>query len=130
MKKVFVRFAALFLAAAICVCGTWTVSAASSNRMVRVGLAYGSGALVEDSQFKNNIKGATAAGIKVGLYFYSQAINEQVKATKDFQGANGTINFAANGDMVASQGVYDVEGTTPVYVGSFQIVDGSIVQVD
>ena len=46
--------------------------------IIRVGYrGYGSGALVEDSQFKNNIKGATAAGIKVGLYFYSQAINEQ-----------------------------------------------------
>ncbi|MBM6715746.1 glycosyl hydrolase family 25, partial [Gemmiger formicilis] len=37
---------------------------------------YGSGALVEDSTFRRNIQGATAAGIKVGVYFYSQAINE------------------------------------------------------
>ena len=57
-------------------------------------------------------------------------VNEQVKATDDFEGANGIINFAANGDMVASQGVYYVEGTTPVYVGSFQVVDNHIVQVD
>lgn len=46
--------------------------------IIRVGYrGYGSGALVEDSKFKQNIQGATAAGIKVGLYFYSQAINEQ-----------------------------------------------------
>ena len=38
---------------------------------------YGSGALVEDSTFRRNIQGATAAGIKVGVYFYSQAINEE-----------------------------------------------------
>lgn len=37
---------------------------------------YGSGALVEDSTFRRNIQGATAAGIKVGVYFYSQAVNE------------------------------------------------------
>ena len=37
---------------------------------------YGSGALVEDSTFRRNIQGATAAGIKVGVYFYSQAIDE------------------------------------------------------
>ena len=37
---------------------------------------YGSGALVEDSTFRRNIQGATAAGLKVGVYFYSQAINE------------------------------------------------------
>ena len=59
-----------------------------------------------------------------------KAVRDQVAATKDFLGANGTINFAANGDLVASQGVYEVEGTTPVYVGSFQVVDGHIVQVD
>ena len=59
-----------------------------------------------------------------------EAINAEVKATDDFSGANGIINFAPNGDMVASQGVYEVEGTTPVYVGSFQVVDGHIVQVD
>ncbi len=57
-------------------------------------------------------------------------INQEVKATDDFSGANGIINFAANGDMVASQGVYEVDGTTPVYLGSFQVVDGHIVQVD
>lgn len=34
------------------------------------------GALVEDTYFKQNIKGATENGIKVGVYFYSQAITE------------------------------------------------------
>lgn len=33
------------------------------------------GTLVEDPKFKANIKGATSAGIKVGVYFFSQAIN-------------------------------------------------------
>ena len=60
----------------------------------------------------------------------TKAVRDQVAATKDFQGANGTINFASNGDLVASQGVYEVEGITPVYIGSFQVVDGHIVQVD
>ena len=36
---------------------------------------YGSGALVVDPYFEKNIKGATAAGIKVGIYFFSQAVN-------------------------------------------------------
>ena len=38
---------------------------------------YGSGALVEDSTYRANIQGAINAGLKVGVYFYSQAINEQ-----------------------------------------------------
>ena len=45
--------------------------------IIRVGYrGYGSGALVEDSQFRANIQGATAAGLKVGVYFYSQAVDE------------------------------------------------------
>jgi GH25 family lysozyme M1 (1,4-beta-N-acetylmuramidase)/uncharacterized protein YjdB len=34
------------------------------------------GVLVEDPKFKSNIKGAKAAGLKVGAYFFSQAVNE------------------------------------------------------
>lgn len=37
---------------------------------------YGTGALVEDSTYRQNIQGAINAGLKVGVYFYSQAINE------------------------------------------------------
>lgn len=45
---------------------------------IRVGYrGYGSGKMVEDEYFEDNIKGAIAAGIKVGVYFYSQAVNEE-----------------------------------------------------
>ncbi len=45
---------------------------------IRVGnRGYGSGAIVEDAQFDENIKGAISNGIQVGVYFFSQAINEQ-----------------------------------------------------
>ncbi len=37
---------------------------------------YSTGVLVEDPKFRSNIKGAKAAGLKVGAYFYSQAVNE------------------------------------------------------
>lgn len=37
---------------------------------------YGSGALVEDSTYRANIRGAINAGLKVGVYFYSQAVDE------------------------------------------------------
>lgn len=46
--------------------------------IIRIGYrGYGSGALVEDSTYRANIRGAINAGLKVGVYFYSQAINEQ-----------------------------------------------------
>lgn len=37
---------------------------------------YGSGVLVEDSRYRTNIKGAINAGLKVGVYFFSQALDE------------------------------------------------------
>lgn len=37
---------------------------------------YGSGVLVEDSRFRSNINGAINAGLKVGVYFFSQALDE------------------------------------------------------
>ena len=37
---------------------------------------YTQGSLVIDSKFEQNIKGATSAGLKVGVYFFSQAVDE------------------------------------------------------
>lgn len=37
---------------------------------------YTEGTLIEDPMFAQNIKGATAAGLKVGVYFFTQAVNE------------------------------------------------------
>lgn len=45
--------------------------------MIRVGYrGYETGKIMEDSQFKRNASQAAANGIKVGIYFYSAAINE------------------------------------------------------
>lgn len=35
------------------------------------------GGLIEDPKFKSNIQGATAVGIKVGIYFFTQALDER-----------------------------------------------------
>lgn len=43
---------------------------------IRVGRrGYSEGGLFEDEYFRRNIEGAKAAGLKVGVYFFSQAIN-------------------------------------------------------
>ena len=45
--------------------------------MIRAGYRGSkTGALVEDPNFLVNIRGATRAGLKVGVYFFTQAINE------------------------------------------------------
>lgn len=58
------------------------------------------------------------------------AIKKGMQQVKDFEGVNGIINFAENGDLVASQGIYKVEGTTPVYIGAFKVENGKLVQVE
>ncbi len=44
--------------------------------IIRCGFrGYGTGKIVEDNRYRENIQGAKAAGLRVGVYFYSQAIN-------------------------------------------------------
>ena len=46
--------------------------------IIRAGYrGYSTGAMVEDPYFKTHMKGALDAGLKVGVYFYSQAINTE-----------------------------------------------------
>ena len=46
--------------------------------MIRVGArGYGTGQLVLDDYFQENIKRATDAGLDIGVYFFSQAITEE-----------------------------------------------------
>lgn len=54
--------------------------------MVRVGFrGYGSGKLVLDEQFENNVKGAISVGLPVGVYFFSQAVSEsEIEEEFDF----------------------------------------------
>ncbi|MFI3213236.1 MAG: Ig-like domain-containing protein [Eubacteriales bacterium] len=51
-----------------------------------------SGGLIEDPMFKTNIQGAINAGLKVGVYFFSQAINE----TEAIEEASMTISLIKN----------------------------------
>ena len=57
----------------------WNKVAASGIKyaMIRAGYrGYGSGKLVEDKYVDDNIRGAAAAGIKFGVYFFSEAVTE------------------------------------------------------
>ena len=77
--------------------------------IIRVGYrGYGSeGRLVVDEKFEDNIKGAKAAGIKVGVYFFSQAINE----TELLEEANLVLEQIAPYSIECPV-VYDVEKTS------------------
>ncbi len=57
----------------------WTAVKNSGISYVIIRCGYrgsSQGALIEDSNFKTNIQGATAAGLKVGVYFFTQAVDE------------------------------------------------------
>lgn len=63
----------------------WNAVKASGVDYVIIRCGYrgsATGALIPDQNFYTNIKGATAAGLKVGVYVFSQAINE-VEAVKE-----------------------------------------------
>ena len=69
------------------------------------------GALIEDPYFRRNIQGAQNAGIKVGVYFFTQAVND-VEAVEEasfvyslIQGYN--LSFPAYLDVEASGGRAD-----------------------
>lgn len=58
----------------------WNAVKSSGISFVVIRCGYrgsSTGVLVKDPMFESNIKGATKAGLKVGLYFFSQAVNEK-----------------------------------------------------
>lgn len=76
--------------------------------IIRVGVrGYGSeGKLVLDERYKENIEGATAAGIQVGVYFFTQAITEE-EALEEAE----LVLEAISGYNITYPIVYDVEKT-------------------
>ncbi len=66
----------------------WTQVKAAGIDFAMIQVAYRDGVygtLAEDKCFKNNIQGALAAGIDVGVYFFSQAITEdEAKEEADY----------------------------------------------
>lgn len=73
--------------------------------MLRVGArGYGTGQLIEDEYFSDNIKRATDAGLDVGVYFYSQAITE----AEAIEEANMVISSLGNYQL-AYPVAYDME---------------------
>lgn len=77
--------------------------------IIRVGIrGWGSeGRIVLDEKFEQNIQGATAAGIKVGVYFFSQAVNE-AEAAEEAE----VVLEAISGYDVTYPIVFDVEKTS------------------
>ncbi len=73
----------------------WTEVKNSGVSFVIIRCGYrgsATGAMIEDQKFRTNIQGATSAGLKVGIYFFSQAVN-RVEAVEE---ASMTIDLIKN----------------------------------
>ena len=88
--------------------------------LIRVGYrGWGpSGTLVEDSKARQNLEGATKAGIRVGAYFFSTAITEE-EAREEAQFA---LDIVKNYEITYPI-IYDNEGMYKVYYNG-EMVEG------
>ena len=76
--------------------------------IIRIGYrGYGSGALVLDPMFEEHFTNARNAGLKVGVYFFTQAVNE-AEAQEEAE----ACNWALNGRMLDYPIFYDTEAST------------------
>ena len=87
--------------------------------IIRIGFrGYGeTGNIVEDKKFRQNLEGAYAAGIQVGVYFYTQALN----AEEAIEEADFVLNTL--GEM------QNCEITCPVYI-DIEDVEGDTGRLD
>lgn len=82
--------------------------------IVRVGYrGYGSGAIVTDDMYESHIKEAADAGLRVGVYFYSQALNYD----EGVEEAEFVLSCIQNYDIscpvvIDTEMVYDEEART------------------
>ena len=91
------------------------------------GMYYGSGELYTDDNFIKNIEGARAAGLRVGAYFFSQAITVDEAKAEAIWKSTGRFACAprvSDGILTISPRVHNDEG---VYYGmtAIDLADGN-----
>lgn len=102
----------------------WQAVAASGINcaIIRLGFrGYGqTGNIAEDSNFRQNLQGAYEAGLQVGVYFYTQAINTE----EALEEADYVLN------KLGSMSQYEI--TCPVFIDieNTETADGSVGRMD
>ena len=87
--------------------------AGASFAIIRIGYrGYETGALVLDSMFESHLAGAKAAGLKTGVYIFSQAINEDEAREEAFACA-----YVLNGRSLDYPVYFDSEYSTSAHTG-------------
>lgn len=93
------------------------VSGAVSFAVIRCGYRGTSGNLAIDPKYLKNIKGAKAAGVKVGIYFYSRATNE----AEAIEEASLAVSLAQQGGGVSLPIYMDMEASNQKGLSSAQL---------
>ena len=86
--------------------------------MIRLGYrGYGQGSINVDNYFLRNLSGASAAGLKVGVYFFSQAISaDEAREEADY--------------VIDSLAATDVALSYPIVFDEEPITDGNVARTD
>lgn len=92
-------------------------SSAISFAVIRCGYRGTSGKLAIDPQYLSNIKGAKAAGVKTGIYFYSRATNE----AEAIEEASLAVSLAQQGGGVSLPIYMDMESSNQKGLSSAQL---------
>jgi branched-chain amino acid transport system substrate-binding protein len=77
----------------------------------------------------NIIMDAAAAVYKETGGLDSEAIKTEVAATYGYEGVSGVVSFAADGNLIAQIGVYEVRNMKPVQIGVYTVDDGELIKV-
>ena len=91
--------------------------------MIRAGYrGYGTGVLVEDNMLRSHVQGANSVGIKIGLYFFTQAVN----AKEAVEEASACVYWARTyGIPVTYPIAIDIEYVTSSRIGRADRLTGA-----
>ncbi|MBQ9610694.1 MAG: glycoside hydrolase family 25 protein [Lachnospiraceae bacterium] len=104
--------------------------------LIRVGYrGYGTGAIAEDTMFESHVEGAKEAGLSIGIYFFSQAINYEEGVEEAQYAINAARKHGLSGpiiidtEMIYADGArtenLSIEDRTDAVVGFCETVEGA-----
>jgi branched-chain amino acid transport system substrate-binding protein len=77
----------------------------------------------------NIIMDAAAAVYKETGGLDAEALKNEVAATSGYEGVSGVVSFAADGNLIAQIGVYEVRNMKPVQIGVYTVDGGELIKV-
>ncbi len=96
--------------------------------MIRVGCrTYGTGEIVMDTRFGENLEAADKAGLKTGVYFFSQAISEDEAIEEAYTVLNAIAPYNISYPVVFDWELVEEDNARTDYVSAEDLADYSMV---